>query len=31
MTRLVEHCYNLGVRVMVFTDLEEAHNWLVSL
>lgn len=31
MTRLVEHCYNLGVRVMVFTDLEEAHNWLASL
>jgi hypothetical protein len=31
MTRLVEHCYNLGVRVMVFTDPEEAYNWLAKL
>jgi len=31
MVRMVELCYNLGVRVMVFTDLEKAELWLKSL
>lgn len=31
MVRLVEFCYNMGVRVMVFSDLQKAEAWLRSL
>jgi hypothetical protein len=30
MTAVVEAFYNLGVRVVVFTDLEEARGWLLK-
>lgn len=30
MVRIVEYCFGLGVRVMVFTDLQEARDWLVK-
>lgn len=31
MQGVVEHFFNLGVRVAVFTDVESARAWLVSL
>lgn len=30
MTSIVEAYYNMGVRVMVFTNVEDAHAWLVN-
>jgi len=31
MAHIVEAFHRLGVRVMIFTDLEKARQWLVSL
>ncbi len=31
MQQVVEAFFNLGVRVAIFTDLEEARSWLVSM
>lgn len=31
MRDVIEAFHNLGVRVMVFTDLDAAHQWLVSM
>lgn len=30
MQAIVETFYNLGVRVMIFTDLESAEKWLIA-